>query len=259
MRSANDFHVEMVDSDASKLDVRNTYGPVFTLLCCVLFLPPAFSLLFMTRCTLLVPFDNMLCWFTLLIPLFIGLMHFVHVRKALHVVSMSVALLLPSVLLFVLAETQVVSADKLSKELSSSDCSSNSDKRRLQESWDIAFIAFERCANQTAITSEVPVRDIMSKFRIHDCDEYPTLLREQHQDWLYLENLEDSLHCTGICYPAQQLWSVKPWKDSCSVAVSSLFKLYVKPYCRQISVAMAIVMLCSFANLVIFWTSGRLK
>merc|ERR1719188_2317343 len=94
----------------------------------------------------------------------------------------------------------------------------------------------------------------METFRIQDCEEYQSALtgltaggtrayEESHiQDWTYLRRLEEDHFCAGWCYHAQQLWSSKMNKDSCSVAVSHIYGGYVRPHASQVCCLMLVAL-----------------
>lgn len=236
----------------NRLDVARMFPPAFTLSLCLLYLVPTFLLIYVNRNPVVSYFNSSWVYLLLLIPVIIACVHVRHQRKQApckH--SVICALFVPSLLLFFFANNTVQQASSMNNKLLSTDCDTFKTKELLQLSWENAYTAFMTCVNQTNYAGGVPQDLLMQNFRLEDCSEYSSIAAKQGgPDWKYLQYLEENQGCAGWCYPAQQLWSVTPFKDSCSTTVATAFKYLVGPHAKEIQLIMLLVLLFSAVAMI---------
>eukprot|EP00928_Gymnodinium_smaydae_P062309 TRINITY_DN46203_c0_g1_i1.p1 TRINITY_DN46203_c0_g1~~TRINITY_DN46203_c0_g1_i1.p1 ORF type:complete len:279 (+),score=63.72 TRINITY_DN46203_c0_g1_i1:213-1049(+) len=229
------------------IDLSRLLAPTFTAVCCLLFLAPTALCIYISQHPVVAYFGAQWCYILLLIPVIIGTVHWHHVRRrAPSKYGILTALCLPSALLLIIADGELSGARAKTEQLISTDCSSFGEKAALQASWEEAYAAFESCVADSSAASGVPASKVMKSFRLQDCEEYSMLLKKNKKPWSYLRYLEETQGCSGWCYPAQQIWSATPSRDSCSSMVSAAFSFFVLPHAEQV-VSLSVMVLLSAA------------
>jgi hypothetical protein len=178
------------------------------------------------------------------VPFIILVFHGFHMTHGPSKYATPVAFLIPAILLMTLGILMNGGGHKYMQALYSIDCDMLPQKAHLQLEWEAASSFFKTCTTDTATKhSNFTAAFLASNFRIQDCTEYETV-RAQHADsWGFLQSLEENYACTGFCIPGQQLWSKGPHKDSCSVAVSMIFKYFVQPRSEKVFLMMLLTMI----------------
>jgi len=173
-----------------------------------------------------------------------------------------VGLIVPNLIVLFCANLQYMGAVDKSEKLFSTDCNSFQEKRRLQASWEAAYNLYMNCIDQTSARTGHPRDTLIELFRIQDCEEYAGAIsgfdksgRPHPQggfakDWTYLRSLEEDHFCSGWCYRGQQLWATKTTKDSCTSAVSHIYRGYVRPHTSQVCMLMLAALACSSVLLI---------
>jgi len=237
----------------SHTDFASVFPSAFTMLCTLLFILPLHTIIKVSRDPSLRYFSGPACWFLLVIPVIILVVHIIHVKKgAPSKYAVIVALIVPSLLLLLFANYQATSASNKGDKLFSTDCETFAIKSELQKSWEAAYDVYMACLNQTAATDSFSVEQLAQTFRIQDCTNYAPDASGHQKAWTYLRNLEESYQCSGWCYHGQQLWSTKHSKDGCAVTVSSVYKYYVRPHASQVSLMMLLTLFLSAVMLAAF-------
>jgi len=241
-------HGEKPDGE---IDMLKMFPAAFTMVGALLFSVPTWIVLTIGHNPAVSYFQSESYFMVLVIPFITLLVHLVHVRKGVPVkLAVVVGLVLPNLILLWHGNTMYLNAVDKSDKLFSQDCNSFNGKRELQRSWEAAYALYSNCINQTARQTGHSRAQLMETFRIQDCEEYRSALtgltaggtrayEESHiQDWTYLRRLEEDHLCAGWCYHAQQLWSSKTNKDSCSHVVSNIYGKYVRPHASQVCMLM---------------------
>lgn len=230
------------EPELHKIDLMAVFPVMFTLACCLVFLFPGYAVLHVALEPAVAYFFSNLWLVSLLlvIPPLLGAVHLVHLR-AMQPVKKAViaAVFIPSTLIIIFADHFYEGALDKADRLVATDCNALQQKADLQKSWEVAFYVYENCLNQTNVESGYSLEELRKNFRIQDCEEYKDLKDEYSDDWKYLEYLEEQHGCSGWCYPAQQLWSTRDHKDSCSNAVSNAFRYFVQPHAFQVCLTMS--------------------
>jgi len=237
----------------SHTDFASVFPAAFTMICTLLFILPLNTLINVSRNPAVRYFSGPACWFLLIIPIIIIVVHVIHVRKgAPSKYAIILALVLPSLLLLIFANYQATSAANKGDKLFSTDCDTFAIKSELQSSWEAAYNVYMECLNQTAAGDSFSVPQLAQTFRIQDCTNYAPDMSGHQKAWAYLRNLEEKYQCSGWCYHAQQLWSTKHSKDGCAVTVSSVYKYYVRPHASQVTLMMLLTLLVTVVMLALF-------
>jgi hypothetical protein len=241
-------HLKLYDQ-APRTDVLRLFPVAFTFICSILFTACMTQLIYINRTPTVAYFSSYWHFGLFVIPIIIATVHIVHVRnQAPNKSGVILALFLPSLLLLIDANSTLEHARERMDKLLSTDCEAFKDKAFLQKEWEAAYSAFVTCANQTQAQAALPTPELMKDFRLQDCTEYPSLLAGHRTSWTYLQYLETSEGCSGWCYPAQQLWSIKPSKDSCSAVVSMAYRYLVLPRAREAMLLMVLTISLSAAG-----------
>mmetsp|Transcript_81015 Transcript_81015/g.188217 ORF Transcript_81015/g.188217 Transcript_81015/m.188217 type:complete len:280 (-) Transcript_81015:204-1043(-) len=239
------------DKNDGDIDMLKMFPSAFTMIGALLFSVPMWIVLTIGRNPAVAYFQSNSFYSVLIIPVITILVHLVHVRKGVpHKAAVVTGLVLPNLILLWYGNAMYLNAVDKSDKLFSSDCNSFDNKRELQRSWEAAYALYSNCINQTAHATGHSRQKLMDTFRIQDCEEYNAALtaytdsgtrayEEGHErDWTYLRSLEEEHFCAGWCYQAQQLWSSKAHKDSCSSVVSQLYGSYVRPHASEVCMLM---------------------
>lgn len=235
----------------NRIDIHKLFPPAFTLACCLIFLVPSWMLIYAKRNPIVAHFNTYWVYLLLVIPVIIAWAHVKHTRKqAPDKWAVILALCVPSMMLFLGGLFIGQDAGHMAKMLQSTDCDAFKAKGNLADSWEVAYNSYMTCVNQTNYGSNVPLELLMKNFRLEDCSEYSAIASKNSKDWNYLRYLEESQGCSGWCYPAQQLWAVTPYKDSCATAVSSAYTYLVKPHAVEIEKIMIVVLIVTAVMLM---------
>eukprot|EP00411_Alexandrium_monilatum_P091637 CAMPEP_0175762370 /NCGR_PEP_ID=MMETSP0097-20121207/67163_1 /TAXON_ID=311494 /ORGANISM="Alexandrium monilatum, Strain CCMP3105" /LENGTH=274 /DNA_ID=CAMNT_0017072019 /DNA_START=12 /DNA_END=832 /DNA_ORIENTATION=+ len=234
-----------------EIDLIKMFPAAFTMICLLLFVVPMWIVLSIGHLPAVAYFQNRFYYSVVVIPAITILVHIIHVRRGVPVkFAVVIGLVVPNLLLLWHGNAMYLNAVDKSEKLFSSDCNSFNTKRELQRSWEAAYALYSGCINETAKQTGHSRDILMDIFRIQDCEEYRTALtgktdggtrayHESHvKDWTYLRKLEEEYFCAGWCYHAQQLWSSKVNKDSCSIVVANVYGKYVRPHASQVCVLM---------------------
>eukprot|EP00747_Dinoflagellata_sp_TGD_P162028 gnl/TRDRNA2_/TRDRNA2_179175_c0_seq1.p1 gnl/TRDRNA2_/TRDRNA2_179175_c0~~gnl/TRDRNA2_/TRDRNA2_179175_c0_seq1.p1 ORF type:complete len:280 (+),score=58.24 gnl/TRDRNA2_/TRDRNA2_179175_c0_seq1:43-882(+) len=231
--------------DSEHLDRRGMltlFPAMFTMICLMLFLVPSYIVLSIAYSKVVEYWMGKWFYVTYVIPFIIAGTHYIHVKKrAPYKPTVIIALVIPSLILLLLSNGQMIEAMDKSDKLFSVDCDTFANKRQLQISWEAARDLYDNCLQESAKKSGFSVKTLSKKFKVQDCEEYSDALHKHRKDWEYLRYLEEEHRCSGWCGPGGQLWSAGATKDSCSVAVSTVFENSVEEPAMQVCIAM----LCS--------------
>lgn len=221
--------------------LRRIFPAAFTMMCVLLFVLPAYLCVYAERHPVVKYFHGEWYYILLAIPILILFVHFYHVRNGPDRHLTNLALIIPSVLLLIYGANLLTSATSKADRLFSTDCTTMLEKSHLQREWEAAHLLYRSCLKDTAKSRNLTASYLAQNFRIQDCTEYPASLKDHH-DWSYLRGLEENSACTGFCKPGEQLWSKGAHKDSCSIAVASVFRYIVRGNAMQV-VAMSLITL----------------
>lgn len=231
------------------LQLMKMWPEVFTSICLLLFVLPSCTLIYVSRQPAVDLLGTNWTSVTAAIPLVILLSHWSQYRYGPNKNAIVAGLLIPSLILVFLGEKQSRGASTFVQSLFSVDCHMLPEKAELQLHWEAAQSFFTKCTNDTVANSKITVttKFVADHFRIQDCADYSGALAVHHRSWTYLQSLEENYACTGFCVPGQQLWSKGPHKDSCSVALSKMYRYEVYPRAEQVAMSMLAVL---FATVV---------
>lgn len=242
-----------------RLNILRIFPAMFTTVCAFLFVVPVWVVLGIESTTAVSYFSSSWRLVVLVIPAIIVAVHLVHLKTgAPSRAAVFLGLVAPSVILLIVANSQYVMAADKTDKLFSGDCDAFPEKRALQRSWDAAYKLYAKCLEDTSRAQGIPVAELQARFRVEDCEEYETGLHStdrmsgetRERDWKYLKEMEETHLCAGWCYQGVQLWAQSHHRDSCSVAVSSLFEHYVRPHASQVG-AMMLAVLATSAILIV--------
>jgi len=182
------------------------------------------------------------------VPVLIAVSHWYNSHYGPNRYAIAAALLLPSLLLLMLGVMTNEGASKYVQSLFSIDCDILAEKAALQLEWESANAFFKQCLNDTAAQKystgkNYTTQFLESNFRITDCSGYQEVYAQHAKPWGYLQKLEENYACTGFCIPGRQLWAKGPTKDSCSVALSTVFKYFVGARSEKVMVMMFLVLI----------------
>lgn len=246
------------NAKGGKLMFRRIFPAAFTMTLIILFFIPGYLAIYSARHPVVKYFHGE--WYEKWyekdyilypIPLLIAVVHFFHVHNGPNWFVTNLSLLIPSMLLLTVGTSLYTSATSNADRLFSTDCSTMWEKSHLQREWEAAHTLYRGCLKETAAARNLTKSYLAEKFNIEDCEEYKTALRKHWHDWSYLKHLEEDHACTGFCKPGEQLWSSGPHKDSCAIAVASVFRNIVQSNCVQV-IAISLVTLCLEVAVVIF-------
>lgn len=240
----------------ARILLRRIFPAAFTMMCTLLFIAPCCLMVYAARHPVVKHFFGAGYYILVIIPILITLVHFYHVRHGPDKYVTHFALIIPSVLLLVYASV-LNSATVNSDRFFSVDCSTAKEKVHLQQEWEAANTLYQSCLNETAASRNLTTAYLAKSFRIQDCTEYEDSLRGHHWDWTYLRQLEENHDCSGFCRPGQQLWSRGPHKDSCTIAIASVFRYVVRVNCVQV-IVMSLITLFLDAALVLLQGPAQL-
>lgn len=193
-------------------------------------------------------------WGITLIPAAITGVHVVHMRHGRPTkYTLALGLALPSLILLLYGNLQYQSATEKITKLSVPDCSTFSEKRDLQRSWEAAHELYMSCINETHVATGLSRDTLLQRFRLPDCEEYESALyglglnqESQLREWTYLQRLEEEQLCAGWCYQGRQLWSSQNGaRDACSKAVARVYAAYAAPRASQVGTIMLVLLGCS--------------
>lgn len=224
---------------------------IFTAIMVLVFLVPSCILLYIEQQPSVEYFLGHKAYWLAIVPIMIVLAHQYHKTYGPNRIITVASLLIPALVILILALMLNGGAAGHAQALFSIDCDMLGSKRYLQLEWEAADKFFTECVSQTAAKSNYSAEMIASKFRVQDCTHYQDAYKEHASSWSYLRYLEEEFHCTGFCTPGRQLWSKYDHKDSCSVAVSSLFKYMVGPRAIKISIHMILVLVPTALTVVV--------
>lgn len=231
------------DADLQRINLLQIFPVLFTLGCCLTFIYPAYSVVHVALEPAVAYFYSNLWLLAILlvIPPLIAAVHVVHMREMQPVKkAVIVAIFVPSTLIIFFADRFWEGAQDKADRLAATDCAALQAKDDLQNSWEVAYYVYDNCLSQTNADSGYSMEQLKANFRIQDCEEYKDLKDSYSKDWGYLEYMEEQHACSGWCYPAQQLWSTREHKDSCSVAASNAFRYLVQPQAMQVCLSMSV-------------------
>lgn len=231
--------------------LKRIFPAAFTMILVVLFFIPGYLTIYAASHPVVKYFHGEWYYILFPIPVLVAMVHFFHVRNGPDRYVTNFALIIPSMLLLIYATSLFTSATSKADRLFSTDCNTMREKTHLQREWEAAHTLYRGCLKETAAARNLTRSYLAEKFRIQDCEEYPAALREHRRDWNYLQQLEEDHACTGFCKPGEQLWSSGPHKDSCAIAVASVFRYIVKGNCMQV-IAISLVTLCLEMATVVF-------
>lgn len=237
------------DSKKGSEELLRLFPMIFTTMCGIVFMVPCFTLWYLSRQPALGYFESDHTWVIVLVPAIVLLAHLYHTRCGPQRYITPCALMIPSIILFVIGLTVNSGSSDFVQSLFSLDCDIVPQKAHLQLEWEAAHAFFKQCLSDTATRSNFTTQFLADTFRIQDCTEYPAVQAKHDKTWGYLQKLEENYACSGFCIPGPQLWSSGPHKDSCSVAVSMIFKYFVGARSEKIIIMMGIV----FAMTLVFF------
>jgi len=215
---------------------------IFTCICLLLFGLPSFTLIYISRQPAVDYLGTNLTSLTLIIPVVLACAHWSQYTHGPSKAAIVTALVVPSLILGFVAQTQTLGAGSYVDGLFSLDCDLLPAKAKLQLEWEHAQDFFIKCTNVTATKSNFSTDFLTNTFRIQDCAGYQEALAKNSKSWSYLQRMEENYACTGFCVPGKQLWSNGPHKDSCSVALANIFHYSVYPLADLVSNAMIVML-----------------
>lgn len=220
----------------------------FTLVCVLLFMVPTYLILYMVHNPVVTYWFSTAGWGCIIIPFVIGIVHMIHVMQgAPNKFAILLAIIVPSIILLIYADLALMRAMDLGQMLFSVDCDTLKEKRALQRSWEEAYDVFDKCITETAAQRNLTTAYLAENYRLQDCTEYPEHYAKHSKHWGYLRMLEETQYCSGFCTPGAHLWSKSPSKDSCSVAISSIFTNLVHAHSVQVLFISLITLGATFA------------
>lgn len=235
-----------------KRGLTTLFPAMFTMLTMMLFSAPAYVVLSVGHSKVVAYWMSRFFYAVYIIPVIILVTHFHHKRKnGPSKPAVIFALIVPSLILLLCANGQMIQAIQSSGKLFSIDCDTFPGKRQLQQSWEAADDLWQTCLEETSASSGVDIKTLKEKFKIQDCEEYSTELVKHKEDWEYLRYLEEEHACSGWCATGTQLWSGKVSKDSCSSTVSIIFRHSVKTLALQVVIAMVCTLLGTALALIL--------
>jgi len=206
----------------------------FTMLCILLFMVPGYLAIYAARHPVVKYFHGHTYYVLIVIPILILIAHLHHTHNGPDKYMTQLAVLIPSVLLLVYGTSLMTNATMKADGLYSIDCATMPEKTHLQREWEAAHNLYQTCLSDTAASRNLTSSYLTNHFRLQDCVEYESSLREHWRDWTYLQQLEEQHACTGFCRPSVQLWSNGPHKDACSIVVASVFRYIVEGNCMKV-------------------------
>jgi len=224
----------------------------FTIICFLIFVIPMYLLLYIVHNPVASYWINLRSVFILLIPFIILTVHFIHVSiGGPNKFAILVALVVPSVILILSANIAMTKSLDFATMLFSVDCNTLAAKAELQRSWEDAAALYGKCIEETAASRNLTESYLAANFRVQDCTEYPDALKKNAKTWNYLRLLEETQFCTGFCTSGTRLWGHGVAKDSCSVAISSMFRNLVHAHSAQVMLMMLVVLLSTFIAMIL--------
>mmetsp|Transcript_91856 Transcript_91856/g.230842 ORF Transcript_91856/g.230842 Transcript_91856/m.230842 type:complete len:296 (+) Transcript_91856:161-1048(+) len=245
----------------ARVSMLRLFPVLFTLCCSMLFLVPMCLVLTIGSSKELAYFWTPWHYVVAVIPLFILAAHYIHMRSGVpNKTAVVTALVVPSLLLLVCANGQYLQATVMVERLASSDCEALQSKQELQKAWQAAYDLYMGCLKETSAAYGFDVAVLQQNFRVQDCEEYPQAAglvgsssskSPYAEDWKYLRYLEENSFCSGWCQSGIQLWSNGASKDSCSIAVATVFDLYAQPHAGEVVAVMVITLIVSAMFLIL--------
>lgn len=161
--------------------------------------------------------------------------------------------LFPGVLFLIIGDIHLSVSYDLADQLFSTDCDTFESKRVLDRAWQSAHELYTGCLNRTVKSGKqknLTMQSAYATYRVHHCEEYQDALRQHQAEWEYLRYAEETLHCSGWCYPDIQLWSYKHTRDSCSIATATTVKFTVQRLALQVVAYSVVVIVLTTIALV---------
>lgn len=223
-----------------RMEIGKVFPLLFTICTSLLFLIDTYELISNATNPVASYWSLKATWALLVIPALIVITHFAHVKlRKPNKFLVVTTLLVPSLLLLIFSNIQLVRSGQLENKLFSTDCDTFAEKRHLQNSWNAAHSFYQTCLEETVVAHpNLTITELESRFKIEDCTGYGTALEEHERDWNYLKMLEETQRCSGWCTVGPLLWASTRPKDSCSVAVSAVYANMIHPHAFQVSVLM---------------------
>lgn len=232
------------------LSIWFIFPAAFTVVCLLLFFPSSFLLVHIGSSPVVAYWTVPSWWLLGVIPVVVMSAHFLHLRFGANKWVATAGLCIPSLILLTIGDSYMAPALKLSQRFFSTDCTTFSEKAALQRSWDEAYDLWQKCVLDTSVAHNLTTDYLVETFRLPDCEEYEDAYEKNKKDWTYLRMLEDRYACSGWCQPAMQLWSTTPAKDSCSAAVSVVFKEIVNDHAAQVCLIMLVTLALVCVSLI---------
>jgi hypothetical protein len=234
-----------------KIMLRKIFPAAFTLISLCLFMVPVYLAVYSARHPAVRYFHGQWYYMLIIIPIIILVVHFYHIRNGPNRYVTNLAMLVPSFLLLLYGTHLLTNATSAADRMFSTDCTTMREKMQLQREWEAAESLYSSCLKSTAVSRNLSSAYLAKNFRVQDCTEYESALASHRREWNFLQYLEENQACTGFCKPGAQLWSSGPHKDSCSVAVASVFRYVVRSNCLQV-VVISLITLCCTMGVMLF-------
>jgi len=136
-----------------------------------------------------------------------------------------------------------------STQLQSEDCTSFQGKFRMEAAWQAAHDILESCTAEQAQITGAPINEVAALMKLEDCSDYVRSLPQWRNEWLYLQTLERTDHCSGWCRQHEPLWmpgrKVSPYvtRDRCSLTAAVDLDTQVRRTSMQIIVYCVVFMI----------------
>mmetsp|Transcript_47696 Transcript_47696/g.147024 ORF Transcript_47696/g.147024 Transcript_47696/m.147024 type:complete len:279 (+) Transcript_47696:115-951(+) len=198
-------------------------------------------------------------WLVLLVPVFLIASHLVHaVKRKPQFNAMVLSTVVPALVVMGVGYSVMMPISGITDRLTSSDCTTYSDKTYLNSAYEAAAKLWDQCLLREAIATGKNVTELKASFSIDMCKEYQDSMasgegaQKWRRQWNYLQSLEVNQDCSGWCYAGQEsLWTTDhDAKDICSSIVGSILNVTVKREASRMLVTGLFALVVSLAALV---------
>jgi len=246
----------------SKGKLMKLFPFLFTFCCILGFMVPIWMTVHLSHDRTVLYWIGTRCGIAWLLPIVFFVGHCIHAQKKTPYKPVVLAcLLVPSIVLLVVNDTLMTTAQHKADQLFSTDCDIVPEKRHLQRSWELAHSLFTKCLEETIAYApaghNLTLEVAQSSYRIQDCQDYPGMHSIHKLDWEYLWYLEDEHQCAGWCEFGPRLWTFKDVQDSCAVAAAQVFSRKIYHMSQQTLFYSVVVLV--FSSLILIWVGPVLR
>lgn len=198
-------------------------------------------------------------WGVLSVPILLFVSHFIHAVKGKPLFNaMLLSTVVPSMIVMAVGYSVMMPISGITDRLTSSDCTTYSDKTYLHSAYQAAADVWKDCVKREMNETGKTAIEVKSILVVDECEEYQASLNSDEgrkkwkKQWNYLRSLEVNQACSGWCYAGQEsLWTTDhESKDICSSVVGSILNVSVNRQASRMLVSGLITLVVSLVALV---------